>query len=67
MRFVPPLGVHAYVYGEVPPVAALAVAEPSVEQVAFTCEAIVIESTGGCVTVTLAVAVQPDISETVTV
>ena len=54
-------------YGEEPPVAALAVALPNVEQPAFVCEAIVIATAVGCVMVTLAVALHPAGSVTVTV
>jgi hypothetical protein len=69
VRLVPPLGVQLYVYGEVPPVAALAVALPVPPlQSIFVCEAIVIAiAVRGWVIVTGAVAVHPLLSVAVIV
>ena len=66
--FVPPLGVHAYVYAGVPP-AAVTVAEPLLPPLhnTFVCALIVAVNKGGWVIVTEVVAVQPFLSVTVTV
>src|ERR1700733_8277216 len=66
VALVPPLGVHAYVYGVVPP-APVAVALPLLPplQLTFTILPVEAVSNTGCVTVALPVTEQPFASVTV--